>query len=110
MELIIVWFGMSAAIMISAFILPGVEAGLFASLMAAIAMGLVNIFIRPLILFLTLPVNVLTLGLFTFVVNAGLILLVSAIVPGFRVGGFWYAVLFSIILAVVHTIMWSFLL
>jgi putative membrane protein len=90
------------AVIITAYLLPGVSvAGFVTAVVVAIVLALVNTFLRPVLLLLTLPVNVLTLGLFTFVVNAILILLVAAIVPGFRVENFWWAILFSLVLAVV---------
>jgi putative membrane protein len=92
----------AVAVIITAYLLPGVTvAGFVTALVVAIVLAVVNTFLRPLLLVLTLPVNVLTLGLFTFVVNAILILLVAALVPGFRVENFWWALLFSLVLAVV---------
>ena len=98
------WLVSAAAILVSAFILPGVTVGIFSALGAAIVLSLVNIYIKPVLIALTLPINVLTLGLFTLVINAILIMLVSAIVPGFKVNGFGYAVLFSIVLTIVTVI------
>jgi len=118
---------MAIAIGISVAILPGVEVGVWSALGAAVVLGIVSTFIRPILLFLTLPINVLTLGLFTivstfirpillfltlpinvltlglftWVVNALLILLVAAIVPGFRVKGFGWALIFSIVLTII---------
>lgn len=80
------------AVMATAYIVPGVHvSGFWAALIAAIVIGLVNALIRPLLLLLTLPINVLTLGLFTLVINALLFWLVSGIVKGFVVQGFWAA-------------------
>lgn len=93
------------AIGISAAILPGVEVGVGSALGAAIVLGLVNVFIKPILLFLTLPINVLTLGFFTWIINALLILLVAAIVPGFRVKGFGWALVFSIVLTIIMAIL-----
>lgn len=97
------WLIYAAAIVITAYLLPGVRlSGFFAALVTALVLGLVNTFIRPLLLLLTLPLNILTLGLLTFVINALLILLTSAIVPGFNVTGFWWALLFSLVLAIIN--------
>lgn len=96
---------MAIAIGISAAILPGVEVGVWSALGAAIVLGLANAFIRPALVFLTLPINVLTLGLFTWVINALIILLVAAIVPGFRVKGFGWALIFSIVLTIITSIL-----
>lgn len=106
MSFLIKWLVNALAIGITAYLLPGVRvSGVFAALVAALVLGLVNIFIRPLLLLLTLPLNILTLGLFTLVINALLIMLVAALVPGFSVRGFWWAVLFGLVLAVVNYVL-----
>jgi len=106
MAFLIKWLVNALAIGITAYLLPGVRvSGFFAALVTALVLGLVNIFIRPLLLLLTLPLNILTLGLFTLVINALLILLVAAVVPGFSVRGFWWAVLFGLVLAVVNYVL-----
>jgi putative membrane protein len=89
------------AVIITAFLLPGVQVGILSAFLAALVLGLLNTFVKPLMILFTLPVNVLTLGLFTFVINAVIILLASSIVPGFKVKGFWWALLFSLILSLV---------
>jgi len=92
----------AVAVVITAYILPGVHVDSFlTAIVVAIVLGIVNIFLKPILIILTLPVNILTLGLFTLVINGFIILLVSAVVPGFRVGGFGWAILFSIILSIV---------
>jgi len=91
------------AIIITAYLLPGVKlTGFFAALVTALILGLINAFIRPVLILLTLPLNILTLGLFTLVINALLIMLAAAIVPGFAVQGFWWALLFGLVLAIVN--------
>ena len=98
------WLIMTIAILISAYVLPGVHVvGFIAALVAALVIGLINTFIKPVAIILTLPINILTLGLFTFVINALLIMLASAIVPGFKVDGFWWALLFSLVLSVIKS-------
>ena len=90
------------AVFVTAHILPGVKVeGWGTALVVAIVLGIINAFIRPLLLLLTLPLNILTLGLFTFVIIGGLVLLVSAIVPGFHVNGFWWALAFALVLAII---------
>ncbi len=90
------------AVFVTAHILPGVRVASFGTaLVVAVVMAFVNTLIRPFILLLTLPINVLTLGLFTFVIIGGLVLFVSAIVPGFYVDGFWWALAFAFVLAVI---------
>lgn len=102
MKLIIRWIVTTLAILAGAYILPGVDVdGFVTALVAALVLGIINALVKPVLLILTLPINVLTLGLFTFVLNALLILLVDVIVPGFAVAGFGSALLFSLVLAVV---------
>lgn len=91
------------AVFVTAHILPGVRVeGWTTALVVAIVLAIVNSFIRPLLLILTLPLNILTLGLFTFVIIGGLVMLVSAIVPGFHVNGFWWALAFALVLAIIN--------
>jgi putative membrane protein len=103
MSFVIHWIIRALAVVITAYLLPGVRlSGFFAALVTAIVLGLINTFIKPLLLLLTLPLNILTLGLLTLVINALLIMLTSAIVPGFKVEGFWWALLFSLVLALIN--------
>jgi putative membrane protein len=96
------------AVLISAYILPGVKVdGFLTAVVVAVILGVVNMFIKPVLIFLTLPLTILTLGLFTFVINALLILLVSSIVPGFKVDGFLWALIFSLVLSVVSSFLYS---
>lgn len=91
------------AVFVTAHILPGVHVrGFGTALVVAVVLAVINAFIRPLLLILTLPINILTLGLFTFVIMGALVLLVSKIVPGFDVDGFWWAVAFAIVLALIN--------
>jgi len=99
MILLLRWLINAVALVLVAQLVPGFSVDSFYSaLVAAIILGLVNAVIRPLILLLTLPVNFLTLGLFTFVVNALMLLLVSSIVKGFTVDGFAAAFTAAIVL------------
>lgn len=101
MRLLINWIILTLGVLGTAYILPGVTVGGFwVAFITALVLGIVNVVIRPILLFLTLPINILTLGIFTFVINALLILLVSAIVPGFSVANFWWALLFSIVITI----------
>jgi len=103
MSFLLQWLASGLAIIITAYLLPGVRvAGFFAALVTALILGLINAFIRPVLILLTLPLNILTLGLFTLVINALLIMLAAAVVPGFTVQGFWWALLFGLVLAVVN--------
>lgn len=93
------------AVLIAAYILPGVHVNNFwTAIVVAVVLGILNAIIKPILLVLTLPITILTLGLFTFVVNGIVILLVSAVVPGFRVDGFLWAILFSLVLSLVNGI------
>jgi len=101
MRFLINWFLYALAIGITAWILPGVHLnGVFAALITAAILGFVNGVLRPILFIFTLPLTILTLGLFTFVLNALMVLLAAAIVQGFAVDGFWWAVLFSLVLSV----------
>jgi putative membrane protein len=101
--LLLKWLIMAVSIIVSAYLIPGVKvSGFFAALWVALFLGIVNILIKPILIIITLPINILTLGLFTFVINALLILLGSSVVKGFEVSGFWVAVIFSIILSLIN--------
>ena len=103
MSFLLQWLVSGLAIIITAYLLPGVKlTGFFAALVTALILGLINAFVRPVLILLTLPLNILTLGLFTLVINALLIMLAAAIVPGFAVQGFWWALLFGLVLAIVN--------
>lgn len=94
------------AVLVSAHILPGVEVDSFlAAVVVAIVLGALNMFIRPVLIFFSLPAVIFTFGLFLIVINTLIILLAAKLVPGFRVEGFWYAVLFSIVLSLVTGIL-----
>ena len=90
------------AVMAAAYLLPGiaVENFLFAAL-AAVVLALVNATLKPLLVILTLPVTIITLGIFYFVINALMVMLAGWIVPGFSVSGFFSALLFSLIFTVI---------
>ena len=103
MTFLISWLISAVAIVLTAYLLPGVRlSGFFAALVTSLVLGLINTFIKPLLLLLTLPLNILTLGLLTFVINALLIMLTSSVVPGFVVTGFGWALLFSLILSIIN--------
>jgi putative membrane protein len=92
------------AVYVTAKILPGVHvAGFAAAILAAIVIGVINAFIRPILLIVTLPINLLTLGLFTFVIVGGCVELAAWLVPGFRVDGFWWALAFAAVLWAVNS-------
>jgi putative membrane protein len=95
---------------LTAYLLPGVEvASLGTVAMVAIVMGIVNSILKPILQLLALPITILTLGLFALVINALMVLLVAEIVPGFQVDGFLVALLFSIVLSIVNSIIGLFI-
>lgn len=105
MRVFLNWIIAAIAIMVAAYLLPGVAvAGLVSALVLAVVLGAINAFIRPILVLLTLPINIITLGLFTIVINAVLVLLAASIVPGFSVDGFWWAVLFAVVLSIVNSV------
>lgn len=104
MAILINWVLSAFVIIAASYLLPGVSVDNFtAALVTALVLGIINAFIKPVLLILTLPITLITLGLFTIVINAILILLTDAIVPGFRVDGFLWALLLGIFLAIVNT-------
>jgi len=103
MKLLFNWLVYAVAIFLTSYFLQGVHVDSFVTaLIVAVVLGVVNTFLRPLLVILTLPINILTLGLFTFVLNAALILLVAHFVPGFFIANFWTALIFSIIFSIIH--------
>lgn len=104
MSIFINWLVSAFAILVTAYILPGVSVQSFTSaLVAAVVLGVINALIKPVLLILTLPINILTLGLFTFVINALVIILTANLVSGFKVDGFWWALIFSIVLSLINS-------
>ena len=100
--MILRWLINALALYLTALVLPGFELrGVGPTLIAAAVLGIVNAIIRPLLVLLTLPINILSLGLFTFVINALLLLLTSRLVPGFAIRGFGTAVLGAIVLSII---------
>lgn len=92
MRLLLRWLVNGLMLLLVAYLFPSISlAGPFSALFTALLLGLVNALIRPVLLVLTLPITVLTLGLFTLVINGLLFWFVSALVPGFHVAGFWSA-------------------
>jgi len=110
MKLILKMLLTAIAVVILAQILPGVHVdGYLSAIIVAIVLGLLRIFVRPLIIFFTLPITLITLGLFLFVINAFIILLADKLIDGFAVAGFWYALLFSLLLSFFQSILYSLL-
>lgn len=109
MKTILNWIISAIVIGVAAYLVPGVTVTPVGALVAAVVLGALNLFIKPILVILTLPINILTLGLFSLVINAALIMLASVVVPGFAVAGFWAAVIYAIVLAVVNWVLnaWS---
>lgn len=108
MNLILRLLVTALAAMITAYVLPGVSlAGFTSALILAIVLALLNLIVKPILVILTLPVTIFTLGLFLLVINAIIIMLASGLVSGFRVDGFFWALIFSLVLTVVSSIMHS---
>lgn len=98
------------AVLALAHFLPGVElAKPESAIYVAIALGLLRITVRPLLIFFTLPATIVSLGLFLFVINAIVVLIADYFVDGFAVSGFWIALLFSILLSFLQSVLYSFL-
>jgi putative membrane protein len=96
------WLFMTAAVLVASYLLDGVRVDNFMSaVFAAAALGILNAFFRPVLIILTLPVTILSLGLFTFIINAFLLKLAAFIIPGFYVEGFWTAVFGSLLISIV---------
>ena len=106
MKIILKWLISAMAIVLTAYLLPGVMvASILTAIWLAALIAIINVLLRPLFVLLTLPINIITLGLFTFVINALLILLAENIIKGFEVAGFWWAMLFSVVLSLVSYVL-----
>ena len=98
------------AVILLAEILPGIDVGknYVTAVAVAIVIALLNMFVKPLLIFLTLPATLVTLGLFLFVINAIIILFAGSLVDGFHVSGFWTALIFSILLSFFRSFLFKF--
>ncbi len=106
MDFIIKLLITAAVVMFTAWILPGIQIKNFwSAIVVAIILALLNIFVKPVMVFLTIPFTIITFGLFLLVINALIILLAGAIVSGFKVMGFWWALAFSIIISLISYIL-----
>lgn len=101
MVLFIKWIALALAMMFTAWIVPGISVSSFGTaLIASIVIALINVFIKPILVLLTLPINILTLGIFILVINALLFMFVAFLIPGVEVDGFWSAFLGALILSI----------
>jgi putative membrane protein len=104
------WLILTIAIIVTSYLSGGIYvSGFFSAFLAAAILGILNAFFRPLLLLLTLPLNILTLGLFKFVINAIMLLMASGIIPGFEVHGFWSAVFGSLLISLISWLLTSFI-
>lgn len=98
----------SLAVIIVSYLLPGVDVeDFFAALIVAVVLSLLNMTVKPLLIILTIPLTVFTMGLFLLVINALIILLADGVVPGFEVSGFWWALLFSLLLSLTNSLLFQ---
>jgi putative membrane protein len=103
MKLLLRWVINAGTLLLLASYLPGISvSGWYTALITALLLGLLNALLKPILVFLTLPVNILTLGLFTFVINALLFWFVATVVKGFAVAGFWPAFFGALIIIVIN--------
>lgn len=93
------------AVLLTAYLLPGVDVKHYGyALLVALVLSLVNLIVKPILVILTLPITVVTLGLFMLVINAAMIMLVDYFIPDFYVDGFWWALAFSLILSIFNSL------
>jgi len=110
MGILIRWLILTAAILIASYLLDGIHvSGFMSAFFAAAILGILNAFFRPILFILTFPITVLTLGLFTFVINAVLLMMASGVISGFEVRGFWTAVFGSLLISLVSWVLTSFI-
>jgi putative membrane protein len=110
MKIILKMLLTAIAVVILAKFLPGIGVDSYlTAIVVAVVLALLRIFVKPLLIFFTLPLTIFTLGLFLFVINAIIILLAGKLVDGFVVSGFWYALLFSLLLSFFQSILYSLL-
>jgi len=98
----------ASAVMAGAYILKGVHVdGWVTAAIVAIVIGVLNAFLRPILVFLTFPITLVTLGLFVFVINGALILLAAQLVPGFKIDNFWWALIFGLAVSIINSFLHS---
>ncbi|PIR46494.1 MAG: hypothetical protein COV07_04010 [Candidatus Vogelbacteria bacterium CG10_big_fil_rev_8_21_14_0_10_45_14] len=100
MRILARWFVSAASILLVAYLVPGIEvSGIYIALVVAVLLGIANTFVRPVLFILTLPITILTLGLFTLVINGIVFWWLASFVQGFQIDGFWYAVLGALLVS-----------
>jgi putative membrane protein len=110
MGLLLRWLILTSGIIIASYLLEGIHvSGFVPAFFAAALLGILNALFRPVLILLTLPINILSLGLFTFIINALMLMMVSGVVSGFEVHGFWTAVFGSLIISIISWLLNSFI-
>lgn len=110
MKLILKLLLTALAVFILAYVLPGVNvAGYTTAIIVSVVLALLNLFVKPILVIFTLPITILTLGLFLLIINALIILLAGHLIDGFSVSSIWTAILFSILLSILQSILHSLL-
>lgn len=100
--IVISWLVLTLAILLAAYLIPGIRVrNLGSAVVAAAILGLLNVFVKPIAMFLSIPILIITLGLFIFVINALVLWLAAAIAPGFEIKSFWSALLGALVISVV---------
>ncbi len=100
------WFVLTAAIMFASYVVEGIHVtGFSSAFFTAAILGILNAFFRPILIVLTLPINIMTLGLFTFIINAMMLKMASGLIPGFEIYGFWPALFGSLVISVVSWVL-----
>jgi putative membrane protein len=95
----------SIAVFITSYLLPGVNIdSLYTAIIVAIVLALLNAIVKPILIILTIPITIVTLGLFLLVINAAIILIAESFIDGFHVDGFWWALAFSLIISFINSV------
>lgn len=106
MTLLLVWILNAVALLVVAYLLPGIQVASFGSaLIAAVVLGLLNVLVKPVLQILTLPLTIVTLGLFLLVINALVFWLAGSVLKGFQVSGFWWAFIGAIVYSIVTSLL-----
>ena len=105
------WLTLTGAIIVTSYLLEGIQvSGFVSAFFAAAMLGILNALFRPILILLTLPINILTLGFFTFVINALMLKTASGVISGFEVYGFWSAIFGSLIISAISWLLNSFII
>lgn len=96
----------TVAIILAAYVLPGIHVeDPWSAFLVAALLAVLNVTVKPLLIIFTIPITILTLGLFLLAINAIIILIAENIIPGFTVDGFWWALLFSIVMSLINSVL-----